>query len=136
MKAFWLPRGWSCVPGYDWFYPYYRDRALCLMLGVTPLEMLLQAVGAKDDPVPAGGRCLPTGAVPGCISFRDRPRRRTCSCRTPWAWLMPRFTTPSYPRALEQAQAGAARRVREAHETDEVVYVSGGDGIDERGRIF
>src|SRR5690242_558591 len=37
-------------PGYDWFFPYYRDRALCLTLGVTPLEMLLASVGSKDDP--------------------------------------------------------------------------------------
>ena len=41
-------------PGYDWFFPYYRDRALCLQLGMTPLDMFLAAVGSSKDPSSAG----------------------------------------------------------------------------------
>ena len=121
-------------PAHDWLYPYYRDRALVLMLGVTPYEMLLEGMGAKDDPA-SGGRQMP--------SHWGHPKYNiiTKSSPTGTQWLHAVGAAEAalyyeqFPRALEQArQAPLGRFVN--HHSDEVVYVSGGEGATSEGEFF
>jgi 2-oxoisovalerate dehydrogenase E1 component len=121
-------------PGVDWFYPYYRDRALCLMLGVTPLEMLLGAVGAKDD-LSSGGRQMPShwGHAKWNIVSKS-------SCTgTQYVQAAGAAEATLYyegrPKALAQAKkAPLGEHVN--FERDEIVYVSGGDGSTSEGEFW
>jgi 2-oxoisovalerate dehydrogenase E1 component len=113
-------------PGYDWFHPYYRDRAFCLQIGMTPLDMLLGSVGAQDDPC-SGGRQMPSH----------------------WSSKALHIISQSSPTGTQVLQAvGAADAsvyfsvVQEAAElasgfhADEVVYVSMGDGATSEGEFW
>jgi len=121
-------------PGHDWVYPYYRDRALCLALGVTPLDMFLAAVGAKDDPN-SGGRQMPSHW--GIPRLNILPRSSSTGMQYTQAVGLAEASLyfEKFPRALEQARhAPLGENVR--HQPDEIVYVSVGAGSTSKEEFF
>ncbi|MDR3763032.1 MAG: dehydrogenase E1 component subunit alpha/beta [Acidobacteriota bacterium] len=122
-------------PGYDWAFPYYRDRALCLTLGVTAEAMLLQAVGAADDPA-SGGRQMP--------SHWGDPRLNIFTTSSP--------TGTQFVQAVGCAQAGRYYQDHPAsaapvegdyrqfknvrHHGDEVTVVGTGEGTTSQGEFW
>ena len=118
--------GLTLRSGYDWFFPYYRDRALCLMLGVTPLEMLLASVGAKDDPA-SGGRQMP--------SHWGHPKYNIVSGSSPTGTQVLHAVGAGEAGVIYSRVAAIADRESRFH-ADEITYVSLGEGATSEGEFW
>jgi len=105
--------GMALVAGHDWFYPYYRDRALCLALGVTAEEMFLQGVGAARDTA-SGGRQMPSH----------------------WSDAAKHIVTNSSPTGTQFLQAIGCAHASKLLGRDEVTLVCTGDGATSEGEFW
>ena len=137
-EAIGVAAGLALKPGYDWFYPYYRDRALCLALGVEPYQMFLQGVGAADDSS-SGGRQMP--------SHWSHPNLHIVTQSSPTgSQILQAVGCSEVGRYFSRRQKAAElpppgvvdyRQFKNvSFQNDEVTYVSLGDGTSSEGEFW
>jgi 2-oxoisovalerate dehydrogenase E1 component len=137
-EALLVAAGLAMKPGYDWFFPYYRDRAICLALGNTVEEQLLQAVGAADDPA-SGGRQMPSHWTSKRLNIVSPSSSTATQCLHAIGCAEAGRFFRNHPDAAKRPAAGLVdyRQFKDVtFHDDEVVYVSIGEGSTSQGEFW
>ncbi len=134
-EAMLVAAGLAMKPGYDWFYPYYRDRALCLALGNTPEEQFLQGVGAAAD-VASGGRQMPSHWSNPTLHIVSQSSSTTTQCLQAVGCAEAGRYFSRHPEAAAKADGDYRQFKNVEFHGDEVVYVSLGEGATSQGEFW
>ena len=134
-EALLVAAGMALKPGYDWFFPYYRDRALCLALGNTVEEQLLQAVGAADDTA-SGGRQMPSHWTSRRLNIVSPSSSTATQCLHAVGCAEAGRYFTHHPEAAKKVD-GDYREFKDVKfHADEVSYVSIGEGSTSQGEFW
>jgi 2-oxoisovalerate dehydrogenase E1 component len=136
-EALLVAAGMAMRPAYDWFFPYYRDRAICLALGNTVEEQLLQAVGAADDPA-SGGRQMPSHWTSKRLNIVSPSSSTATQCLHAIGCAEAgRYFTGHPGAAKKPSGALDYREFKDVQfHADEVTYVSIGEGSTSQGEFW
>jgi len=138
-EALLVAAGMAMRPGYDWFFPYYRDRAICLALGNTVEDQLLQAVGAVDDPA-SGGRQMPSHWSSTKLHIVTPSSATATQCLHAIGCAEAGRYFSRHPEAVGKRPEGGWGDYRDFKDVtfhgDEVTYVSIGEGSTSQGEFW
>ena len=134
-EALLVAAGMALKPGYDWFFPYYRDRAICLTLGNTVEEQLLQAVGAADDTA-SGGRQMPSHWSSKKLNIVTPSSSTATQCLHAIGCAEAGRYFAKYPDAAKKVDGDYREFKDVTFHGDEVVYVSIGEGSTSQGEFW
>jgi 2-oxoisovalerate dehydrogenase E1 component len=136
-EALLVAAGMAMRPGYDWFFPYYRDRALCLTLGNTVEEQLLQSVGAASDTA-SGGRQMPSHWSSTRLNIVSPSSSTATQCLHAVGCAEAGRYFAQRPEAAEKPSGALDYRAFKdvKFHGDEVVYVSIGEGSTSQGEFW
>ena len=134
-EAVQVAAGMVLKAGYDWFFPYYRDRALCLTLGNTVEEQLLQSVGAADDPA-SGGRQMPSHWTSKRLNIVSPSSSTATQCLHAIGCAEAGRYFSHHPEAAKKAPGDYREFKDVSFHCDEVTYVSIGEGATSQGEFW